>query len=89
MNRFIDLLKAGFPYKVVITLLVAAVLEHSIPLAYASVVGLGFIMTKELIEKLKLREPLKLTLPEETRRNLQDINARIVTLEAGVRARGF
>lgn len=89
MNKLIELLKAGFPYKVVITLLIAAVMEHSVPMAYASVLGLGFIMAKELVEKIKLSKEVKFTLPEETRRMLQDISARVTTLEFGVKQRGF
>lgn len=89
MNKLIELLKAGFPYKVVITLLITACLQHSVPMAYASVLGLGFIMAKELVEKIKLSRPEKIAIPQETTRLIQDLNARVVTLEHGVKIRGF
>lgn len=89
MNKLIELLKAGFPYKVVVALLADAVITHSVPLAYAGVLGLGFIMGKELIEKIKLKQETKFTLPEETRRLIQDLSSRVTTLEFGVKQRGF
>lgn len=89
MDTLIKFLKAGFPYKVVITLLAASVYEHSTAMVAGAVFVLGFIMAKDLIEKIKLKEATKVAIPEETRRLMQDLSARVTTLEFGVKQRGF
>jgi hypothetical protein len=89
MDKLIKLFKAGFPYKIVIALATMACIDHSVAMGFAAVVGMGLIMAKEFATELALRKEVKFTLPEETRRMLQDISARVTALEFGVKQRGF
>lgn len=85
----IDQIKTLFPYAVVAVVLGMSAVGHSTPMACASVLGMGFILTNNLIEKIRLDKGQKVTIPDEVRRQLQDLAVRTTTLEYGVKQRGF
>lgn len=58
------------------------------PMAYAAVVVIGLIMTRAVIESTHSKQG-SADLSEETKRRLQDIEARITTIEYGIKTRGF
>lgn len=74
---------------VVFSLLGLAGYYHSPAIAFAAVMALGVGLARDIYEKtLALRE-VKQDIPAEVKRTIQDMNARIATLEHGVRTRGF
>lgn len=85
----IERIKALFPYLVVSALTGLTIIEKSTSMAYAVALGMGFILSNNLIEKIKLAKEVKTGVPDEVRRNLQDLSARVTTIEHGIRVRGF
>lgn len=57
--------------------------------AYAVVASLAVNAAVDVYAKLASTKEHKTGLPEEARRAIQDMNARIATLEYGVKQRGF
>lgn len=78
-----------FPHFVTLSLLVLAAVYKSPALGAAVVVALGLILTKEFFDKRYSALTIKTQVPEELKRSIQDMNARIATLEYGVKTRGF
>lgn len=89
MSKLLNLIKAGFPYKVAIALITIACIDKSVSMAAVGAVVVLGLMVKDTYEKVKLKEDTKVVLPEETRRLLQDLSSRVTTLEFGVKQRGF
>lgn len=77
-----------FSYSVTAILLGLAGYHQSPAFAYATVVALAVNAVHEIYTRLlALREQKPVS--EEVRRAIQDINARVATLEYGVKQRGF
>lgn len=56
---------------------------------YASVISLGLTMAHEVVKSRYNALTIKTEVPEELKRSIHDINARVATLEYGVKTRGF
>jgi len=74
---------------ITLALLVLGAWLKSPAFAYASVSSLGLVMAKEVFDRLHALKEVKSVLPEDAKRLIQDINARVTTLEYGVKTRGF
>ncbi len=78
------------PHLVTLVLLTLSGVYHSPAYAFASVVSVLGILAHSVVEaRVAALTPKPGLLDEATRRTLQDLNARLVTLEHGVRTRGF
>lgn len=95
-DKFVSAVKAiwkfvtdSFCYQVVGSLLSLAFIEKSAPIAYAAVLGMGFIMAYDLIKAIKLQKSQTFDIPADVRRKIQDLEARITTIEFEKKARGF
>jgi len=66
-----------------------AAVYHSPLFGYASVLCLGVALAKDIVAAKVMAMHTKIEVPEDLRRSLQDMNARIATLEYGVKTRGF
>lgn len=78
-----------FPHLISVALLALGGLQQSAAALIGSVVVMGFILSKEYLDKAKEVKAAHVVLPEDAKRRLQDIEARITTLEYGVKSRGF
>jgi hypothetical protein len=80
-----------FGHLVTLTLLVLAGVHKDTGLAFAAVCSLVGIFIKESVSLyLQTKVPVvQPGIPEEVRRTIHDINARVATLEYGVKQRGF
>jgi hypothetical protein len=80
-----------FPHLCTASLLTLAGVFHNASFAMASVVSLGLLLSREAFDLYResRKEAVKPGIPEEVRRTMQDINARVATLEYGVKQRGF
>lgn len=79
-----------FPFTVVALLVGFAGVYRSVGMAATAVALLGIIAARDSFHELKVAaaQP-KAELPEETKRLMHDIQARITTIEYGIKARGF
>lgn len=80
-----------FGHIVTLTLLALAGIHQNTGLAFAAVCSLVGVFIKESVTLyLQTKVPVvQPGLPEEVRRTIHDINARVATLEYGVKQRGF
>ena len=81
-----------FSHSVTAILLELAGYYQSAAFAYTTVASLAVQLVSEAYSRLlasKEVKDVKPALPEEARRAIQDMNARIATLEYGVKQRGF
>lgn len=85
----IKFLKDSFPYQTVGSVLFLAFMARSAALAYAAILGMGFILAAELIKALKLKQPVNFDIPADVKRKIQDLEARMVTIEYERKQRGF
>lgn len=74
---------------VTLSLLVLASWYNNALFAYASVISLGILVAKQVLDARTSHLAVKAILPEDAKRTIQDLNARIATLEYGVKTRGF
>jgi hypothetical protein len=81
-------LEKYFSHAVTIVLLGLSIWQRSAALSYAVVASLIVLAAKEYIA-MKSVVAAKPGIPEETKRQIQDLNARIVTIEHGISVRGF
>jgi len=82
-------IKAIFSYSVVALLLGFSAWFHSAAFAYSAILGLGMILAYNAFETVEANKTYKQQIPEEVKRTMQDLNARVLTIEHGIRARGF
>lgn len=81
-------IEAYVSHFVTLSLLVLSAVYKSPFFAYASVLGLGLIAYKQIMqEKIAALKPPAVS--DEMKRTVQDMNARLVTIEHGIRIRGF
>ena len=85
MNKF----QMYFPHAVVVTLISLAGISHSVGFAYAAVLALGLNLAYGAFQQIEASKTYKSQLPEDIKRQLHDLNARLVTIEHGIRSRGF
>lgn len=83
------LIERYFPHAVSVSLLTLGALQHSAAMAYGSVAVLGFILAKESWDKAHAEKHVSVALPEDAKRRLQDLEARVTTIEYGIKTRGF
>lgn len=79
-----------FPHLVSLTLLVLAGLFKSPAFAYASVLGvLGVLVHSVAKDRLAALVAKQAPTDETVKRAVQDLNARVTTIEYNVKTRGF
>lgn len=78
-----------FSYVLTASLLGLAGYYQSAAFAYAAVASLAVGKVFDIYSRLLAVKEQKPGIPEEVRRAIQDINARVATLEYGVKQRGF
>lgn len=78
-----------FPHLIIGTLVVLSALHQSPAMGAAAVVGLGLVLGRDAYEKAKEASNTKVALPEEAKRKIQDLEARVTTIEYGIKQRGF
>lgn len=77
------------PHFVSLTLLVLGAVEKSAAMAYGAVVTLGLILAREAWDKAHIAKVVPSGVPEELKKKVLDLEARITTVEYGIRQRGF
>ena len=77
------------PHFVSLTLLVLGAVEKSPAMAYGAVVTLGLILAREAWDKAHVAKVITTGLPDEAKKKMLDIEARVKTIEYGIRQRGF
>ena len=77
------------PHFVSLTLLVLGAVEKSAAMAYGAVVTLGLILAREAWDKAHVAKPMAPNTPDESKRKVQDLEARVTTIEYGIKQRGF
>lgn len=87
--QVIPLIDKYFPHLITLVLLTATTVLKSPALGAATVVSLGFILANGVLEARYNSLTIKTQVPEELKRNIQDMNARIATIEYGIKTRGF
>lgn len=79
-----------FPHAVVVVLLVLAGVFQSPAFAYASVLALVALLCNEGLQFVKaIHEKKNAPIDEALKRKLQDVEARLATIEYGIKQRGF
>lgn len=78
-----------FPHSVTFSLLVLSAVYRSPAFGAASVIALGFILANAILEARYNSLTIKTQVPEELKRAIQDIQARVTTIEYGIKTRGF
>lgn len=79
-----------FPHVVTVALLVLAGVYKSPAFAYASVLSLLSMVGDKVLEYYKERHAkLNQPLDETVRRKMMDLEARVTTIEYGIKSRGF
>lgn len=77
------------PHFVSLTLLVLGAVEKSPAMAYGAVVTLGLILAREAWDKAHVAKVTPPAVSDELKRKVTDLEARITTVEYGIRQRGF
>lgn len=78
-----------FSHTITAVLLGMAGYHQSAAFAYATVASLAVMAAHEIYSRLLALREVKPTVSDEVKRTIQDMNARIATLEYGVKTRGF
>jgi hypothetical protein len=78
-----------FPYVVTASLVVAAIASASPAFAYAAVLSLASVLVRESFLAVQETRSAKSVLPDETKRLINDLAARVTTIEVGIQRRGF
>lgn len=76
-------------HTIAIGLFVDALVRGSTPVAACAVGALAVSFAYDFIERHYSARNVEFTLPEEFKRKVQDIEARVTTIEYGIKARGF
>ena len=77
------------PHTVSVTLLVLGAVQHSAAMAYGAVVTLGLVLAREAWDKAHMAKPVSSGIPDEVKKKIQDLEARVTTIEYGIKQRGF
>jgi len=77
------------PHFVSLTLLVLGAVEKSAAMAYGAVVTLGLILAREAWDKAHTAKAPVAGTSDESKRKIQDLEARVTTIEYGIKQRGF
>lgn len=78
------------PHLVTLALVVMAGVFRSSPFAFAAMVGvLGILANNVVVERMAALAVRTAPADETAKRAIQDLNARVATLEYGVKTRGF
>lgn len=78
-----------FSHTITATLLGLAAYRDSATFAYAAVASMAVVAAYEIYSRLLSLREVRPTASDEVKRAIQDINARVATLEYGVKTRGF
>lgn len=79
-----------FPQMVTLSLLVLAGAYRSPSFAYASVLSLMVLVSEKVLDYFKERHAkLNQPLDEMVQRKMRDMEARVTTIEYGIKQRGF
>lgn len=78
-----------FSRLITVSLLGLAAYYQSAYFAYAAVLSFAVGAVQDIYSRMVAVREQKPTVSEEVKRALQDINARVATLEYGVKQRGF
>lgn len=78
-----------FSHTVTAVLLGMAGFYESSSLAYAAVLSSAVSVVQSVYARLIAAKAQKQTLPEDAKRTIHDLGARVATLEYGVKTRGF
>lgn len=78
-----------FPHVVSVALLTLGAVQHSAAMAYGAVAVLGFVLAREAWDKAHAEKGVHFALPEDAKRKIQDLEARVTTIEYGIKTRGF
>lgn len=89
MFNFIKGLEANYGYLLTTKLIVLAAIFRSPSFAYAAVFALVVTLGKEAFNSFMDSKVFKNTLPEEAKKRLQDMEARVTSIELGIQRRGF
>lgn len=81
--------KDSFAYQIVGSILTLAFISKSAATAYAAVLGMGLILAFELVKAIKLAKPATFDVPADIKRKIQDLEARLITMEYEKKQRGF
>lgn len=76
-------------YSVTVVLLVLSAFYRNPWFAAASVACLAVSLAKDIVAARVAALTVKLSIPEDMKRTILDMNSRIATLEYGVKTRGF
>ena len=77
------------PHTVSVTLLVLGAIQKSPAMAYGAVVVIGLILAREAWDKAHVAKVVAPGTPDESKRKIQDLEARVTTIEYGIKQRGF
>lgn len=86
---FLKGLEANYGYLLATKLVILAAFFHSSAFAYAAVTCLLVTLAKEAFNSHLETKTAKSSLPEETKKRIQDIEARLTSIEMGIQRRGF
>ncbi len=76
------------PHLVAVSLLVLGAVYKSPAMAYAAVLAVGLVLGREAFEQAHA-EKAPTGVPEDLKRKIVDLEARVTTIEYGIRQRGF
>lgn len=77
------------PHTVSVTLLILGAIQHSAAMAYGAVVTLGLVSAREAWDKAHVAKAPASGTTDEAKRKIQDLEARVTTIEYGIKQRGF
>lgn len=85
------MIKLNFSHFVTVALLALAGVYHSAAFAFASVISLGLIVGKEALDVYRdsRKAEVKPGVPDEMRKALQELQARLTSIEYREKTRGF
>lgn len=78
-----------FSYLVTTKLIVLAAIFHSAPFAYAAVISLLLTLGREAFTLYMDSRTFKNALPDEAKKKIHELEARVTSIEMGIRQRGF
>ena len=77
------------PHTISITLLGLGAGQKSPAMAYGAVVVIGLILVREAWDKAHVAKVAAPGTTDESKRKIQDLEARVTTIEYGIKQRGF
>jgi hypothetical protein len=77
------------PHTISVTLLGLGAGQHSAAMAYGAVVVIGLILARDAWDKAHVAKVITTGLPDDAKKKILDLEARVTTIEYGIRQRGF